>query len=345
MQSLRFLVSVLFFSFLTLTGCTNFTGSSSGGDKRFSGSSKANEPATNGQETSSTVPDENGNDADAVGDRNEKDRVVSEDSNDEASEAPCGMFNEKNRSKKEDVDFGGQRVPFDTYGAALRCTPQGDDCIIRNAAVFNQEGQLHTDWSGARGTHYTAFPDAKIADYKSANCKMLTGVGQNKDTPQGGCFDENAKILMANGTLRTVRDLGEGEMVFNPILRRAVAVDRRIGGPETGFMYQIGLGKDTVLVTGNHPMPTNTGIKQAQQLTLADQLLGPDGRYHPISKFRKLPAKKGRRVFNLVINENSTDPMAHMVLVDGVVAGDLWLQEKLEAKKSTLVTQGKQQGR
>lgn len=184
----------------------------------------------------------------------------------------------------------------------------------------------------ARTDRYERKYSLALMSAKSAICSP--SLAQNGDTfKQAGCFDEDTLIKMGDGSLKKIRSIRNGDLVFNPVLKRAFPVSKVTMGYEKQALYEVGYSSATARVTYNHPFLTKMGIKTAEQLTGKDELIGKSGIYHRIKSLKVLPIKKKQVVVNISLKSGSENPQYHMIEADGVVSGDLFLQEQLEKKK------------
>lgn len=147
-----------------------------------------------------------------------------------------------------------------------------------------------------------------------------------------GCFAPETKIWMADGSKQAIRDIREGDYVYNPILKKPVRVKEVIKGPEKVELFAIGYGEDKVVVTGTHPFPTRTGMKAAYQLELGEEVLGPNQEWRRIETLDIQAASENAEVWNIRLDTTSADEQERLVWADGIVTGDLGLQEKISAK-------------
>ena len=159
---------------------------------------------------------------------------------------------------------------------------------------------------------------------------------ESRDNFNGGCFAEDTEITLADGTTKPIQVLRGDEKLWNPVLRQPVAIKKIVKGPEKKFgLIEVTVDKRVVRVTTEHPFETKTGLKPAKALTVKDQLLTPKGTYSTISAVKVLPVKKGEIVWNVHLDAPEDQPRAHMVLANGVVTGDLFLQQQLAKKNKT----------
>jgi hypothetical protein len=195
-------------------------------------------------------------------------------------------------------------------------------------------------------TSLDTFRSAKVAtfvaiimDANSSDCYALASLKQASRRDHSGCFAMSTNIRMADGKDRPIALLKKGDRVLNPITGKAVPIIRVIEGPEAKPMLEIGYKNAKVSVTEKHPFLTKNGLKAAKDLKKGEQVLGVDGKFHPVTTFNVLPIDPAQVVRNITLGDMSTDPIAHMVLADGVVTGDLYLQMSLE--KSIMSTASK----
>jgi|GEM_PF-5194363 len=144
-----------------------------------------------------------------------------------------------------------------------------------------------------------------------------------------GCFASETKIWMADGSKQAIRNIREGDYVFNPILKKSVRVKEVIKGPEKVELFSVGYGRNKVVVTGTHPFPTKTGMKAAFQLELGEEVLGPNEEWRTIETLEVQAADETAEVWNIRLDVSSTDDRERLVWADGIVTGDLGLQEKV----------------
>jgi hypothetical protein len=150
-------------------------------------------------------------------------------------------------------------------------------------------------------------------------------------TRQGcGCFEEKTQIQMADGSLKLASEIRAGDLVFNPKTARAQSIRRVIAGPERWPLLKVQAGGKSVTVTGEHPFLTKDGLKPAYKLSPDDTLI--EGQVETkvqavIQEERKADAE-APEVWNFELVGSSEDD-DHYVLANGVMTGDLYLQQKL----------------
>lgn len=146
-----------------------------------------------------------------------------------------------------------------------------------------------------------------------------------------GCFLKGSKILMADGLWREGHLVSIGDYVWNPVSKMAAKVIDTTYGPERQDLIVITTKESVIRVTGNHPMPTLNGLKAAKDILPSDAIKRIDGGFSEIIKLGREPSLD-RDVWNVRLEGSGKEEDMHYVLVDGVVAGDLTLQEQLETK-------------
>lgn len=183
----------------------------------------------------------------------------------------------------------------------------------------------------------------QIKSVNSSNCQILAHrviepyytrgpsfYDPTKDYETGGCFALSTKIKMFNGSEKLAVNVEKGDRLLNPITKKSVTVSEVVYGPEENLgLIMVGVGENTVKVTTQHPFETARGLKSAAELTIDDKILTSVGKYEKLTTLKVLAPVKNQRVINFIVSSNSKKPMDHMVLADGVITGDLYLQRKL----------------
>ena len=165
-------------------------------------------------------------------------------------------------------------------------------------------------------------PMGQIRPANSANCQLTMYNRINL-----GCFEFHTKIRMGDGTDKEVADIVNGDVVMNPIRNVPMRVKRTTMGPEKYELVVVRAGDATVKVTTQHPMLTPGGVKAALHLTNADSIQDAKGNWRRIDSVSR---ERGRLpVVNLELDAPTSDPEDHALLANGLITGDLYLQEKL----------------
>jgi hypothetical protein len=147
----------------------------------------------------------------------------------------------------------------------------------------------------------------------------------------GGCFAKDTQLMMANGSYKRVTDISEDELLWNPHYQAPVRIKKIVKGPEKKSLYEVKTSEGKVEVTEDHPFLTGRGWVQAMALKKGDTLLG-NGSPKFVSQVKKLKYQGPQDVWNFELD--TEDPMAHVVMANGIPTGDLVTQ--LELKKPKL---------
>lgn len=205
-------------------------------------------------------------------------------------------------------------------------------------------GKLAGDWTPTKTypEQVETWFDGEILNADRKSCKprlkevekdLVTRLAENHaihSDLHGGCFAPSTRIRMADGRDVPVTYLKVGDLILNPVTRKSMPIEKietslHFGGD----MFEIGIGGKIATVTGGHPFATKAGLKAAKDLTKADLIYAADGKFHAIEVARPLKTAWVMPVYNFVLKTDSKEVDAHQLLADGVVAGDLYLQQTL----------------
>lgn len=176
------------------------------------------------------------------------------------------------------------------------------------------------DW----GTNRTPFVTVQPAN--SASCQATVSNRINL-----GCFAFHTKLRMADGRDREINQLKMGDLVFNPINKRAMKIKRTTNGPEKDDLVVFTAATKQIRVTTKHPMLTKHGVATAISLRAGDEIMNEQGTWQRIDAVSR--EKATLSVINVELDTASSDPADHALLADGLVTGDLYLQEQLSGGK------------
>ena len=143
-----------------------------------------------------------------------------------------------------------------------------------------------------------------------------------------GCFVKGTQIALSQKSQVAIEELRVGDTVMLSNGKKSKIV-HMISGPEKKPVIQLDLvnGK-TLSVTDTHPMLTEMGVVQAKNLTIGSRLLTKDGHWVTLSSIST--KKYEDHVFNIELaGSHETD---HLIYGNGIVTGDLHLQQKLQTK-------------
>ena len=146
-----------------------------------------------------------------------------------------------------------------------------------------------------------------------------------------GCFAPETTLLLANGEEKAISDIRKGDFVWNPVTEKAVEVEFVMESAEAEPLIEIvTINGKSLKVTQKHPIQTKAGLKVASDLKLGDSVEVSNGDFEQIVSVENLEVQNSQTVYNLMLNADSDDLDDHMVLADGVVAGDQYAQESLK---------------
>lgn len=155
-----------------------------------------------------------------------------------------------------------------------------------------------------------------------------------------GCFTEKTKITMADGSLKEASKISIGDLVLNPVRNTPMRVKKTTYGKEYEPLVELGLGERNITVTSLHPFMTRNGLKQAKHLTTADEIVEPNGTFMNVSSINFHETDENTWVYNFALDTESGAPDDHMVLADGIVTGDRFLQDKMARDELTRTADG-----
>jgi len=187
--------------------------------------------------------------------------------------------------------------------------------------------------------HHTSMTCAYFSYFNAATPTQCNYSYKTKDEAgfvcrnNDGCFDETTLIRMSDGSDRLVTELKIGEFVYNPITKMPARITKLTIGPELKPLINVSVGGRVVKVTDTHPFMTRRGWIQAKNLKTSDQVLSGSKVYLPVTAVEL--GASGRTVANLALEGPASQAELHYVLANGVVTGDLVIQNMLELKASS----------
>lgn len=140
---------------------------------------------------------------------------------------------------------------------------------------------------------------------------------------------------MANGDMVAVEDIRVGDMIVSPQTGQSSRIASVIEGPEPLPLIHIIAGDLSVRVTEAHIVLTQEGLKRARDLTTHDSIMDEKGAYHPIDRLERIPPEIGQRVINFVVDGFVPEVNKHLLVSDGIVTGDLYLQNNFESERQS----------
>ena len=218
-------------------------------------------------------------------------------------------------------------------------TQRGRGIVCSNYELTAQEikNKMGMDPSRARATNPTLYAKVlwkalklkQFVSYMAPACQREV-VGLRNGC---GCFASDTLILMADGSSKIASDIRSGDLVWNPKTSKAQMIKKVIAGPEQWPLIEVKSDGKAVVVTGEHPFLTKTGLKPAFQLTATDILLDGDKEtaIESVTTQVRAEGEAAPEVWNFeLVGSSANDD--HYVLANGVMTGDLYLQNKLSGK-------------
>lgn len=202
---------------------------------------------------------------------------------------------------------------WDAYVARLKSTIEMAS-VQDDAAPFNSVADLERYIQGVFGSS----PYLTRACYICAAYRYF------------GCFAPGVRITMADGSARKIEDVRAGDRVRNAKTGAAVTARRVIEGPEALPLIRFGFDGATVTTSQAHPVLTAAGLKPANRLRKGDIVIDARGQAHGLTILEMLPVEEGQRVINLELEASSSDPDERLMISDGIVTGDIVLQNRLK---------------
>lgn len=144
-----------------------------------------------------------------------------------------------------------------------------------------------------------------------------------------GCFPPGVEIAVGDGTdTRKIEEIASGDLIWNPVRKKAARVLTVSEGPEKLPLVRIIAGGLTLRVSGEHPVLTGAGMKQARLVSVGDTVQNADLTVLTVERVEFEPAPAGLSVINFVLErEGHADD--GILLADGVAVGDLMLQKNI----------------
>ena len=145
-----------------------------------------------------------------------------------------------------------------------------------------------------------------------------------------GCFAKGTSIQLTQNIALPVESLKAGMKVLLSDGRLA-RITRVIAGPEEKAMVAIETESGhKIVVTSEHPLLTQAGLKLASDLALSDQLKIHGKNFSSIKSIRQKQSTE--KVYNFEVDGDSANAN-HLVIAAGLVSGDLFIQNQMSYQK------------
>jgi Tfp pilus assembly protein PilE len=147
---------------------------------------------------------------------------------------------------------------------------------------------------------------------------------------QLGCFKKGTNILTNSG-YKKIESLTKDDLVVNPKSGHLLKIKNTVSGPEKPKLYKFTTFSGvSVTVTSKHPMITERGIVTAAKIIPSDKLMLENNKADNIKEIKKVAIPKGEHVYNLELDV-ADEPLANrLVVADGIITGDLFVQQNLK---------------
>lgn len=189
----------------------------------------------------------------------------------------------------------------------------------------------HRNWyNGFRPGFYVCYQCSNFYGFDPNNgCQNVGVVGVRGGM---GCFAEDTQILLENGRKVPIKDLRAGDRIWNPILKKAVTVSKIVEGNESQALFRVTQGSKTVRVTEGHPFFTQLGLLSAKELKAGDWIQSQEGGWSKVDSVVKETQGYGKHVWNLELDADPSSEAGHMVVANGIITGDLYLQKRVSSR-------------
>jgi hypothetical protein len=149
-----------------------------------------------------------------------------------------------------------------------------------------------------------------------------------------GCFAKGTKIGVTKELGVPVENLRAGMPVYLADGRFA-KIKRVVAGPEAKAMITFETAAGKITVTSEHPLVTNKGVRLAQDIAIGEELKTAGGKFAAIKSI-------GTKMYKDLVYNFELDGAVeadHLVVAEGLVSGDLYLQNKLSKEAAEKATQ------
>jgi hypothetical protein len=172
-----------------------------------------------------------------------------------------------------------------------------------------------------------------VQDANLASCSVAA-----LDRINLGCFSYDTDIMMADSRQMKIHAISQGDLVWNPVLRKPSRVVQVTKGIESKPLIHITTKSGlTQLLTTKHPVPTKGGLMTAAEVKPGDEILDHLGIYTTVVSVTVDSKPPNQTVWNVRLEGAADDTDAHFVVANGLQSGDLSLQERLEEAAKNLV--------
>lgn len=248
-------------------------------------------------------------------------------------------------------------IPWIDLGGEVRLVTNWRTAQDPSQYTYSRTGYFWSDinplYDPATGALIRSGNDNRTVSHCVTRTGLLCGCGRNNDD---GCFPPGVAISMADGSSKLVEDVVAGDLIWNPVQKRAVKVLQIVEGPEKRPLVKITTDSTSLTTSQEHPIrvaspaeggfvqvstlshdPPNQGalwsVQQARAVKVGDRIELSSGETSRVTSVSEVPAEEGLYVINFVLEGTADDEDARMLVADGVVTGDLVVQQRLARQK------------
>ena len=230
-------------------------------------------------------------------------------------------------------------IPISTFTSDPKLITKSGTDVSFNYEIFQRfnGSEKRLTWANDTKGWLVVPYTATIKGIDSESCTIFAVATKAPEVrTMRGCFAPETLITMADGSRKPIADIQINDEVRNPLNGTANLVSRVSRGPESSKgMIEVGFaGGPVVVVTTKHPFITRAGLKQADELLRTDEIVVKGGSFRKVDHIVTRVANKDQQVDNIAIAGPNFEAFSHMLEADGVIAGDLFIQERLENEKN-----------
>jgi hypothetical protein len=200
------------------------------------------------------------------------------------------------------------------------------------------------------------FTDGTIKKGANKNCAFESS--QIAHRTNHSCFHPDTNIMLGDGSYKKIKRLKVGDLVWNPLSKKAVALQSVVVGPEPTPLIEMSFGERTLIVSERHPMIQPAAlskqttwfkpvglksgelghspafrIKMAGELSVGDFVVTEDGSTKQITHLKRLPVDEDQIVYNLTLEGEGAALKNRSVVAEGFVTGDYLIQLAINKNK------------
>ena len=143
-----------------------------------------------------------------------------------------------------------------------------------------------------------------------------------------GCYTEGTQIQISDSNSIAIEDLQVGYSVLRSNGTFA-KITKIVKGPEKKPVIKLELENgQSVTLTEKHPIVTEAGLVLAKDVSIGTKLLSKDGKWYSLKSMTT--HKYDGLVYNVQLDGQKE--LDHLLLSNGIVTGDLYLQNRLNEK-------------